>query len=251
MFLTKDDLKLSYGVDLIIGKAYVDRIVPIENLYWKGRSIYVPGASGYIFMPIYADLLRRSGADVAFLLSDVFFSLNEQILHSAALLEHNKINWHTHIEQAIEIVSPHVHRKSLFEETCQYLKLQKPIKRNGSRLGTCFVSLNRADSYLLSLACIAVETFDEDKAIDAWYGMITYFLLMDDLADIKEDLLHGEENAIVDAGLNDDGVNTILEMMESGISKLDKINPVLANRIEHKKSLIDVSGLVESIRRSL
>jgi hypothetical protein len=39
--------------------------------------------------------------------------------------------------------------------------------------------------------------------------------------------------------------------MESGISKLDKINPVLANRIEHKKSLIDVSGLVESIRRSL
>ena len=29
------------------------------------------------------------------------------------------------------------------------------------------------------------------------------------------------------------------------------INPVLANRIEHKKSLIDVAGLVESIRRSL
>jgi hypothetical protein len=101
------------------------------------------------------------------------------------------------------------------------------------------------------LACISDENFDEDKAIDAWYGMITYFLLMDDLADIKEDLLHGEENAIVDAGLNDEGIKTILEMMESGISKLNKINPVLANRIEHKKSLIDVSGLVESIRRSL
>ena len=97
MFLTKDDLKLSDGVDLTIGKSYVDRAVPEENLYWKGRSIYVAGASGYIFMPIYADLLRRSGADVAFLLSDIYFSINEKILHSAALLEHNKINWHTHI----------------------------------------------------------------------------------------------------------------------------------------------------------
>ena len=251
MFLTKDDLKLSYGVDLTIGKSYVDRAVPEENLYWKGRSIYVAGASGYIFMPIYADLLRRSGADVAFLLSDIYFSINEKILHSAALLEHNKINWHTHIEQAIDIVAPHVYRKSLFEELGKYLQLQKPIKRDGSRLGTCFASLNRADSYLLSLACIADENFDEDKAIDAWYGMITYFLLMDDLADIKEDLLHGEENAIVDAGLNDEGIKTILEMMESGISKLNKINPVLAKRIEHKKSLIDVAGLVESIRRSL
>lgn len=251
MFLTKDDLKLAYGVDLTIGKSYVDRAVPEENLYWKGRSIYVPGASGYIFMPIYADLLKRSGADLTFLLSDIYFNINEQILHSAALLEHNKLNWRTHIEQAIAVVTPHVQRKQLFEELSQYLQSEKPIKRTGSRWGTCFASLNRADSYLLSLVCIPGENFNEDKAIAAWYGMITYFLLMDDLADIKDDLLQGEENAILDAGLNDEGVKKILEMMESGISILSTINPVLANRIEHKKSLIDVAGLVESIRRSL
>ena len=81
--------------------------------------------------------------------------------------------------------------------------------------------------------------------------MITYFLLMDDLADIREDLMHGEENAILDAGLNEQGVKKIELMMEEGINKLNAINPVLANRIEYKKSLIDIPQLVESIRRSL
>lgn len=251
MFLTKDDLKLSYGVDLIIGKAYVDRKAPNDNLYWKGRTIYVPGASGYIFMPIYADLLRRSGASISFLLSEVYFSINESILHSAALLEHRQIEWTTHIEQCIAIVSPHVTRASLFEELKQYLLAHKPIKTKDSRLGTDFPSLNRADSYLLSLACIPDHAFDEQKAIDGWYAMITYFLLMDDLADIREDLTNNEENAIVDAGLNQQGIDKLESMMSEGIEKLNLINPVLANRIEHKKSLIDIPHLIESIRRSL
>lgn len=251
MFLTKDDLKLSYGVDLTIGKAYVDRGVPKDNLYWKGRTIYVPGASGYIFMPIFSDLLRRSGASVSSLLSESFFAINESILHSAALLEHQQIDWSLHIQECIYAVAPHVTRVNLFEELKQYLLAQKPVKTTASRLGTDFPSLNRADSYLLSLACITDEAFDEQKALDGWYAMITYFLLMDDLADIRDDLLSGEENAIVDAGLNKDGISKIESMMNAGIDKLNTINPVLSNRIEHKKSLIDIPQLVESIRRSL
>lgn len=251
MFLTKDDLKLSYGVDLTIGKFYVDRQVPKDNLYWKGRSVYVPGASGYIFMPIYSDLLRRSGAEISFLLDELFFSINESILHSAALLEHQQIDWSTHIHQCLQVVTPHVQHLSFFEELKQYLLNNKPIKIGKSRLGTEFPSLNRADSYLLSLSCIPGNSFDAQKAIDAWYAMITYFLLMDDLADIREDLIHGEENAILDAGLDEQGVKKIELMMEEGINKLNAINPVLANRIEHKKSLIDIPQLVESIRRSL
>jgi hypothetical protein len=74
---------------------------------------------------------------------------------------------------------------------------------------------------------------------------------MDDLADIRDDLMNGEENAIVDAGLNRDGIDKIEGMMNAGIDKLNLINPVLSNRIEHKKSLIDIPQLVESIRRSL
>jgi hypothetical protein len=251
MFLTKDDLKLSYGIDLVIGKAYIDRPVPKENLYWKGRTIYVPGASGYIFMPIYADMLRRSGVNLYYLLSEDFFSVQESILHSAALLEYQQIDWATHVEQCINYVQPKVARPVLFEELKVYLFAQKPIKKIGSRLGTAFPSLNRADSYLLLLSCIPEQTLDEQKAIDGWYAMITYFLLMDDLADIRNDLLQKEENAVLDAGLNEKGIMMIEDMMQDSINKLYIINPVLANRIEHKKSLIDIPHLVESIRRSL
>ena len=251
MFLTKDDLKLSYGVDLTIGKAYIDRPVPQNNLYWKGRTIYVPGASGYIFMPIYADLLRRAGVDLAFLLSENFLKTNESILHSAALLEHQKIDWQTHIEESIAIIDPYVQQVELYIELKAYLRSNKPVKSNLTRLGTPFPSLNRADSYLLSLVCIPDGNFNVHKAIDGWYAMITYFLLMDDLADIREDLLQGEENAIVDAGMNEQGVKKIEQMMAEGIAKLNEINPVLANRIEHKKSLIDIAQLIESIRHSL
>lgn len=251
MFLTKDDLKLSYGVDLTIGKAYVNRPVPQNNLYWKGRTIYVPGASGYIFMPIYADLLRRSGVDISFILSEDFFKINESILHSAALLEHHKTDWQAHVRECIAIVEPHAKGQELLNELKLYLLSSKPVKSEATRFGTLFPSLNRADSYLLSLACIPTFSFDQQNAIDGWYAMITYFLLMDDLADIREDLINGEENAIVDAGFNQQGIERIVNMMEDGIEKLTQINPVLANRIEHKKSLIDLPQLIKSIRRGL
>ncbi|MBP7931250.1 MAG: hypothetical protein KAZ11_01295, partial [Chitinophagaceae bacterium] len=162
-----------------------------------------------------------------------------------------QIDWSTHIHQCLQVVTPHIQHLSLFEDLQKYLLNNKPIKTAESRLGTDFPSLNRADSYLPSLSCIPKNIFDTQKAIDAWYAMITYSLLMDDLADIREDLIYGEENAILDAGLNEQGVKKIELMMEEGINKLNAINPVLANRIEHKKSLIDIPQLVESIRRSL
>ncbi|NBO59062.1 MAG: hypothetical protein EBU73_09050, partial [Chitinophagia bacterium] len=91
MFLTKDDLKLSYGVDLHIGAKFVDRPVPLNNLYWKNRTIYLPGAPGYIFIPIYFDILRRSGASLDELFDESFLQSSESILHSAALHEYEEI----------------------------------------------------------------------------------------------------------------------------------------------------------------
>lgn len=89
MFLTKHDLKLSYGVDLEIGACYVDRKIPEGNLYWKDRTIYLPGAPGYIFIPIFADLLFRQ-VQKEDLLKDQQLCIAENILHSAALLEHKR-----------------------------------------------------------------------------------------------------------------------------------------------------------------
>ena len=247
MFFTKDDLKLAYGVDLDIAEAYVNRPVPTENLYWKNRSIYIPPAPGYFFMPIYSDILLRCGAEKEFILSEGFFKLNESILHSAALLEHNQIDWYNHVSQSIEYARPSVTRPILFSEISEYLSQPVLRKQGNSLLGTRFPSLNRADSYLLSIASIPSEHFDEAKAIQAWYALMTYFLIQDDLADIKDDLRKKEENVLIDAGLDDAGLLLITEMIDQSHDALLSINPILSNRIDYKRKMMDLKEIIRSI----
>ncbi|MFN6375565.1 MAG: hypothetical protein ACK4YD_10380 [Chitinophagia bacterium] len=247
MFLTKHDLKLSYGVDLEIGACYVDRKVPEGNLYWKDRTIYVPGAPGYIFMPIFADLLFRVGVNKEALLAETQLLTAERILHSAALLEHKKITWEQHVEQALSNES-HPAAQALFADLSQYLSQGPKPKSIVTGLGTKFPSLNRADTYLISLTSLDVDSFDIKLCLDAWYSLMTYFLIMDDLADIKDDLKNNEENAFIDAGLDQKGMSCIMEMIKDSIHVMNKINPVMANRIDHKKSLIDLEAILKSIR---
>jgi hypothetical protein len=90
--------------------------------------------------------------------------------------------------------------------------------------------------------------FDVDLAISSWYALMTYFLIMDDLADIREDLVNQEENVLLDAGLTPKGAALVMEMIEHSIVTMNNINPVMANRIDHKKSLIDLDAIIRSIR---
>ena len=248
MFLTKDDLKLSYGVDLSIGAKFVDRTVPLNNLYWKNRTIYLPGAPGYIFIPIYFDMLRRSGASLDELLNESFIQKSESILHSAALHEYEEISWMQHVGQVIDVVKDRVVNEIFFQQLSTYAMQELPTKISALPFGSDFPSLNRADSYLFLLATIQSNSFEIEKAMKGWYALMTYFLLMDDLADIKEDLKTGQANALLDAGLHDQGERLISMMIDKSIEDMQEINPVMANRIDHKKSLIDLHGLIQSIR---
>ncbi|MCE2758546.1 MAG: hypothetical protein LW706_11460 [Chitinophagaceae bacterium] len=248
MFLTKDDLKLSYGVHLQIGKTLVERPVPADNLYWKNRTTYVPGAPGYIFIPIFADILHRSGVHLDELLSENFIQSSEKILHNAALHEHEQITWKEHIFQVAELVRPNMSNAHFFGDLLKYAAQERPIRIGSLPFGTAFPSLNRADAYLFLLSIIKSPSFDMGKALKAWYALMTYFLLMDDLADIKEDVKTGQPNALIDAGLHDDGEQLIAAMIDKSIVDMAEVNPVLANRIDHKKSLIDLHGLIASIR---
>lgn len=247
MFLSKDDLKLTYGVDLQISEAFINRKVPSENLYWQNRLIYIPSAPGYFFMPIFSDLLLRCGVEREYLIGEEYFIISELILQSAALFEHKKIKWNQQVEKIFEDVAPYVKRKKLFSELEKYLSQPVLRKIEDSLLGTQFPSLNRADTYLLLLACIPSKNFDEKKAIAGWYALMTYFLIMDDLSDIKEDLTTNEENVLIDAGLDDCGLKLISEMIDHSHDILLAINPVMANRIDHKRKVMDLRKILQSI----
>ncbi len=247
MFLTKDDLKLAYGIDLKIAEKFVDRKTPTNNLYWENRTIYLPGAPGYLFMPLFFDILYRCGADKNLLLSDDFFLLSESILHSAALHEHKKIDWLNHVNDASSLIASHVKREKLFLELKEYFNAPPLLKKINSPLGTAYPSLSRGDTFLLLVSCIPVGDFDEGKAIKGWYALMTYFLILDDLADITEDLKNGEENILIESGLNSKGISIISNMIDDSYLTMMLINPVMANRIDHKREVMDLAKLLKSI----
>jgi hypothetical protein len=95
--------------------------------------------------------------------------------------------------------------------------------------------LNRADSYRYLLSIIQSPSFNLEKALKGWYALMTYFLLLDDLAYIREYIRTGQPNALMDAGLNDYGEKLIGEMIDKSIHDMEEINPVMSNRIDHKK----------------
>lgn len=244
MFLGRDELKLTYGIDLEIGKTYVDRPIPEGNLYWSGRKLYITPVSGYLFMPIFADLAFRCGIPKSQLLSDHALGLAEQVLHSAMKLEKGMINWEEHVSECTALAETQAHNPVLLEDLRHYFSGK--AAPSGFGYGTPFPSLNRADTYLFYLTFFDFNRDVHRCLLDAWYAMITYFLIMDDLADIRSDLERREDNAFIDAGLDDAGVDRILAMIDDAHEKMFRVNPVMANRIDHKRSTTDVRAIVNA-----
>ena len=247
MFLRAEDLKLSYGVDLQIGRFYVNRMVPVENAYWKGRHLYIPPVPGFMFMPIMSDLARRCGIPLSELLSDRYLDVAEFILDSAARLEMRDIDWTTHVSECLDFVSPMAKHPQLLEELRQYLRQGTYKSDVGYVLGTPFPSLNRADTYLISFCAITFDHSVVNRLLKSWYALMTYFLLQDDLSDIRQDLTNKEENALIDAGLSDEGAKRIRAMVHQSQLAMEEINPVLANRIEYCNQTMDIEGLIHKI----
>jgi hypothetical protein len=244
MFLTCDDLKLAYGVDMEIGRFYVDRKVPVNNAYWKKRHLYIPPVPGFFFKPIFSDLAFRAGIGKSILLSEDFIQLAEKILDSAGRLEQKDISWDEHINECVQFAELKLANRDFLEDLKSYFAGNK---ENASvPLGTPYPSLNRADAYLFTLCAISFDQDKKAKLVESWYALMTYFLILDDLADIKDDFKNNEENALIEAGLSKQGAAVITEMINRSYIQMERINPVMANRIDHKRQSLDVEAIIRS-----
>lgn len=244
MFLSCDDLKLAYGVDMEIGRFYVDRKVPENNAYWKKRHLYIPPVAGYYFMPIFSDLAFRAGVPKETLLSEKYLIVAESVLDSAGRLEQKDITWDEHILECISFAESHLENPSFLADLKFYFGGEK--EKSSVSLGTPYPSLNRADAYLFSLCTLTFDAARKQILVESWYALMTYFLILDDLADIREDIRNNEENALVEAGLSEQGAAIISAMISDSYTRMNKINPVMANRIDHKCHNLDVAALIRS-----
>lgn len=246
MFLSADELKLAYGVDMRIGKAYVDRPVPEGNAYWVGRKLYMPPMTGFLFMPIFSDLCRRCGIPMAEILSDAYLRMAEAILDSAARLEAGTLTWSGHVEECLALPGSDCPNLGLLEDLSHYLR--GDASKASIPLGSRYPSLNRADTYLVSLCAMSFDASVRHRVTEAWYALMTYFLLLDDLADIRDDIRERQENTLLDAGFTEDGVQGIEALIRTSLSVMAGVNPVMANRMDHKFSTIDVREIIRKVQ---
>ncbi|HEY2349417.1 MAG TPA: hypothetical protein VGH64_10385 [Puia sp.] len=49
------------GVNKTIGRFFVDRKLPENNSFWKGRLLYIGFGNGYVSIPVFYDILYRLG----------------------------------------------------------------------------------------------------------------------------------------------------------------------------------------------
>ena len=243
MFTSKDDLKLGYGVDMEIGKFLTDRKVPEDNLYWKNRLLYIIPMPGYLFIPLYMDMQFRLGLPKAELLSEQHLQLLEAILHSAAKLESKVINVEEHIAECIALTRPQCKNPAFLQDLTYYFSGEK--EKATVTLGTPYKSLNRADAYLFSLCYFNFDSTFKKRLVDAWYALISYYLIVDDLEDIQTDFEQQEENAVLEAGLSDQGAKAIEALMHQSYHVMNTVNPVIANRIDHKRQLLSVKAVID------
>lgn len=248
MFTSKDDLKLSYGVDMEIGKHLVDRKVPEDNLYWKNRLLYIIPMPGYLFIPMYMDIQFRLGLPKSGLLSEQHLQLMEAIMHSAAKLEGRLINVEEHIEECIALTRPLSRNPSFLQDLTYYFSGEK--EKASVALGMPYPSLNRADAYLFSLCYFDFDSVLKQKLVNAWYALISYYLIVDDLEDIQTDFEQKEENVLLEAGLTEQGAKAIEALIHKSYHEMSGVNPVIANRIDHKRQLVNIKAVIDGFLKN-
>jgi hypothetical protein len=231
MYTSKEYLHNKLGVDPEIAAFFVDRRVPANNMYWKGRYLYVASGTGYTFIPLYFDLQYKLGINKKQLLDPLHLEVCEAGLHSAALYELQTITFKQHVENVRLLLSPYSKQPQLFEDLSRYFEHEelKPYKY----LGTFSKALNRADSYLFTLVMLEATSLQVEKMVDAWYALIPSFLLLDDLTDLQEDEENNEENSIRDFGKGSVGVERAIEYVTHKFNYLKSINHQLGEYLEH------------------
>ncbi|KIC89387.1 hypothetical protein [Flavihumibacter sp. ZG627] len=237
MFTSKQQLIGGMGVDPEIAAFFVDRNVPKDNRYWKGRYLYIARGTGYLFIPLFFDLQFRAGMAKEDILDPSYVSIMEKILDYAAKFEFGEISFTDQIAAIQTMIEPLAKHTWLMNDLREYFKVE-PLKATGN-LGLENSALNRGDALLYLLCVNQAPTDLIKKVIGYWYLLVPSFLLLDDIMDFNEDRKHQEENALSYYGYDAAGVIKAIETVERNFKSLEDINPLLGeffqSTLEHKK----------------
>lgn len=248
MFISADYLSINYGIDNAIARFFVDREPPADNLYWKGKLLYLRPTPGYLFIPLIVDLLSRVGISKQELLSEAFVGTMERIGHISALEETKQITTAEAVHQCKMLVKGSCMNEEWYAAICNYFDGVE-----GNMIGslvTPFKALHRGDVFLFSLCSVQLPSGLMKQIAETWFALISTLLLLDDAEDIKHDKEHGDENAFLESGLTPEGIEDIKQLLSKSLRIIASLNQSMANQLDKKfKELAqrpDVKKLMEA-----
>ncbi|MBS1599599.1 MAG: hypothetical protein JST75_15345 [Bacteroidetes bacterium] len=230
MYVSFKYLHDDMGVDEKIGRFFVDRKIPSDNIFWKKRLLYIGRGNGFISIPVYYDLLFRIGVPQELLLAEQHVQLMEKIMHYAISVEHLVIGFKEQLSEISALLRGRIKNEKFYSELLAYL--HQPVLKPAGDLGMQIPSLNRADVFLFILCDLPLTDEQMHKAIKYWYALHTSYLLMDDMYDYKSDKDAKEENAVIELGDGELGFEKAFGLLKGNTETLRIINPSLASFFE-------------------
>lgn len=245
MFVSANFLSIHYGVDDAIAQFFVDREPPADNLYWHKKLMYLRPEPGFLFIPLIVDLLYKNGIEKDALLSESFVGLMEAVGHISALEETKQIGKSEAIEKYFSLISS-------LETPDFYVAELKDYFANGSaslinKLRTPFNALHRGDAFLFSLCALNFKQEQLPQLIQHWFALISTLLLLDDAEDIEIDQSTGDDNAFIEAGLNESGIGAIKQLVTTNLQLIDRINKPLAITLDKKLKTLASKPMLASL----
>ena len=227
MFISVNQLENEMGVDKRIGRFFVDRRIPNENSFWKGRLLYIAFGNGYLSIPVYYDILYRIGVPVDILLEEKHIEFMERLMHFAILQERNEITVSEELTQIRRMLNNRVRNAEYYQMLNRYL--DQPTLHPMAPFGLPFPSLNRADVFLYILCDLPLSEAQWADAIRYWYALHPSYLIIDDIRDYEKDRENKDENVVLEYGGGLAGFEKTFELFRENCITLKEINPLLSD----------------------
>jgi hypothetical protein len=224
MFISASQLNREMGVDMTLARYFVDRPVPQNNSFWKDKLLYIGFGNGYVSIPVYYDLLFRTGLPLDQLLSAEHVLFMERLMHYAIQQERGGITIKEELESIRDLLKGRIKNRSRYDELNSYL--DQPVLRPLGVFGLEWPALNRADVFLYVLCDLPLTERQWDQATRYWYALHPTYLILDDLRDYEKDRETGEDNVVLEWGKA--GFQRALDMIRNNCGILKEVNPLLA-----------------------
>ncbi|SDH19441.1 hypothetical protein [Chitinophaga filiformis] len=233
--ITKRRLTDEFGIDYEIATFFADRTPPDNNHFWKGKYVYLSNSLGYTIIPFLFDLQYKLGVEKSILLDEKHIRLMEDGFDLMAKYEAKQIGYEDFIGACRILYTPTVANSIFFSDLLLYLNNRKPLQYT---LGSPVKALNRADAFFFTLCDVPVEEQLLHRIIEAWSYVKVNALILDDISDLEQDKINGEENSIIELGGTEAAMENIQSMFKTNVESLAGINNKLAHYFETCMTLL-------------